>query len=172
MFWHWSPSCTKTVSRKCYLGTYRSLTPWLVYESAKTQRFAYALPVIRATVVPTNVTIPLNVTAPDKYHNSPRQKSQPTTNVTTLPRQMSQPATNVTTLPRQMSQLTTNVASLPRQMSQPTTNVTTVSWLPTTNVTTSRQMSVVMHITWTGWATLSLAVEYYTWSETQNIFIS
>ena len=55
-------------------------------------------------VVPTNVTIPLNVTALDKCHNSPRQMSQPSTNVTTLPRQMSQPSTNVTTLPRQMSQ--------------------------------------------------------------------
>ena len=124
-----------------------------------------------STVVPTNVTIPLNDTAPDKCHNSPRQKSQPTTNVTTLPRQMSQPTTNVTTLPRQMSQPTTNVTTLPRQMSQPTTNVTTVSWLPTTNVTTSRQMSVVMHINWIG-VTLSLVVEYYTWSVTHSIFIS
>ena len=64
------------------------------------------------SVVPTNVTIPLNVTAPDKCHNSPRQKSQPTANVTTLPRQMSQPTANVTTLPRQMSQPTTNVTTV------------------------------------------------------------
>ena len=26
MSWHWSPSCTKHVQRKCYPGTYRSLT--------------------------------------------------------------------------------------------------------------------------------------------------
>ena len=121
--------------------------------------------------MPTKVTIPLNVTAPDKCHNSPRQMSQPTTNVTKLPRQMSQPTTNVTTLPRQMSQATINVTTLPRQMSHPTTNgttwprqmsqpttnsttlprqmsqpttkLTTLPWLPTTNVTNSRQMSVV-----------------------------
>ena len=59
----------------------------------------------RSIVVQTNVTIPLNVTAPDRCHNNPRQMSQPTTNATILPRQLSQPTTNVTTLPRQMSQL-------------------------------------------------------------------
>ena len=79
----------------------------------------------RTPIVPTNVTIPINVTANDKCHNSPRQMSQQTTNVTLLPRQMSQPTTNVTTLLRQMSQATTNVTTLPRQMSEPTTNVTT-----------------------------------------------
>ena len=77
-----------------------------------------------ASVVPTNDTIPLNVTAPDKCHNSPRQKSQPTTNVTTLPRQMSQPPTNVTTAldkchsQRQMSQHCLDKCHSPRQMAQ------------------------------------------------------
>ena len=124
-----------------------------------------------AHVVPTNVTIPLNVTALDKCHNSARQMSQPTTNVTTLPRQMSQPTTNVTALPRQMSQPTTNVTTLPRQMSQPTTNVTTLPWLPTTNVTTSRQMSVVISLGQAEPLFHWSDVEYYTWSETHNIFI-
>ena len=65
-------------------------------------------------VVPTNVKIPLNVTAPDKCQNIPRQMPQRTTNIRTLPRQMSQPTTfNVTTLLRQMSQPTTNFTTLP-----------------------------------------------------------
>ena len=93
----------------------------------------------RPPVVPTNVTIPLNVTALDECHNSPRQMSQLTTNVTTLPRQMSQPSTNVTTLPRQMSQ--------PRQMPV---------------VISPGQAGPLFH-----WSD----VEYYTWSETHNIFI-
>ena len=28
MSWHWSPSCTKDVKQKCYIGTYRSMSEY------------------------------------------------------------------------------------------------------------------------------------------------
>ena len=80
--------------------------------------------------------------------------SQPTTNVTTLPRQMLQATTNVTTLPRQMSQPTTNVTTLPRQMSQ-----------------TPDKMSVIISLGQAESLFHWSDVEYYTLSETNNVFI-
>ena len=98
--------------------------------------------------------------------------SQPTTNVTTLLRQMSQATTNVTTLPRQMSQPTTNVTTLPRQMSQPTTNVTfNYHDYQRQMSQTPDKMSVIISLGQAGSLFHWSDVEYYTLSETNNVFI-
>ena len=130
-------------------------------------------------VVPTNVTIPLNVTAPDKCHSSPRHMSRPTT---ILSRQMSQPQTNVTTAlskchsqPQMSHHCLDNVTANDKCDNFASTNVTAndkchnITMISTTNDTTSRQMSVVISF---GQSLFHRSVvEYFTWPETHNIFI-